>query len=590
MSQPSRGARRLAAVTIVFAVAAASASWSLSGESQRLPDAGVYEGPTRDGLFHGKGRMEWPNGAYYEGGFRDGLFSGRGVYRMASGEIYTGEFARGMMAGHGRLEMPGGTVYAGAFSADAFNGLGVLTGPSGYRYQGEFQDGHAHGEGVMEYADGSVYEGRVAYGEPHGRGRLETPDGTVFEGEFEHGRMRGDGELRAPTGEVYRGSFEDWRLQGQGEFQDAQGNIYRGRFQDGWLTGEGVYIGADGSRYEGGFQGLSFHGEGMLHNADGSVYEGEFQHGYYHGEGVLTLAEPRDDGTMRLSGPWTYGERADAGDTAEQRASVEAAVYAQSRLLKAAIAGVAAGDPKAIELYLLTVAGDADQAVFRRESAFVQARFAERFDTGNRSLALVNGRDTLGETPLATRTSLRRALQGVAERMDRDQDILFLYLTSHGSEDHRLYLNPLGLEVNDLPAPALAEMLAEAGIRWKVVVVSACYSGGFIDPLRDNNTLVLTAARADRQSFGCDDDNDFTYFGRAYFDQALPRADSFVDAFEAARGRIAEREADEGRTPSLPQMHAGEAIVEHLRRWRQSLPDGTWLATEAGEGRLRPGQ
>ena len=117
-------------------------------------------------------------------------------------------------------------------------------------------------------------------------------------------------------------------------------------------------------------------------------------------------------------------------------------------------------------------------------------------------------------------------------------------------------------------------MLKESAIRWKVVVVSACYSGGFIDPLQDERTLVITAARHDRTSFGCADENDFTYFGRAFFKDALPGSRSFEEAFRKADAIVAAREKKElpKEQPSAPQMQGGAGIAQQLKRWWNSVP------------------
>ena len=66
-------------------------------------------------------------------------------------------------------------------------------------------------------------------------------------------------------------------------------------------------------------------------------------------------------------------------------------------------------------------------------------------------------------------------------------------------------------------------MLRESGIRWRVIVVSACYAGSFIEPLRDENTDHPDRGGRDRTSFGCSDDNDLTYFGEAFYRDALPK-------------------------------------------------------------------
>jgi hypothetical protein len=96
------------------------------------------------------------------------------------------------------------------------------------------------------------------------------------------------------------------------------------------------------------------------------------------------------------------------------------------------------------------------------------------------------------------------------------------------------------------------------------VVISACFAGGFIDSLKDDNSIIVTAAAADRTSFGCADDRDLTYFGEAFFRDALPGATSLRDAFTKARTEIFAREVKEGVEPSDPQAFFGAAIERHL--------------------------
>jgi hypothetical protein len=264
----------------------------------------------------------------------------------------------------------------------------------------------------------------------------------------------------------------------------------------------------------------------------------------------------------------------------------------QRRLLEQSIAALAPRDPAKINMYLLAVAGDGAQEVFRREVEFVRKQFTERFDMQGQTLALINSRNTIGRVPMATRESLDEALRAIAARMDTQQDILFLFLTSHGSQDHVFSLAHPRRKLRGLPAKLLGNLLRESGIRWKVVVVSACYSGGFIDVLKDDGTLVITAARHDRSSFGCSDENDFTFFGRAFFSESLPRAQSFEEAFAKATTLVREWEDKEQNTGtqgtqgiqgiqgtqgpdtkagtdhySYPQMVGAAPIRQHLQRW-----------------------
>lgn len=261
----------------------------------------------------------------------------------------------------------------------------------------------------------------------------------------------------------------------------------------------------------------------------------------------------------------------------QARRNVEAALYNQRALLDKAHAALLPQDPKKIDMYLLAVAGDGSQEVFRREVEFVRTQFDRAFGTQGRSLALINSRNTVASAPMATVTSIRESLRAIAARMDKEQDILFFFVTSHGSKEHELSLNQNGMELPDLPARELGALLKETGIRWKVVLVSACYAGGFIDSIKDDRTLVIAAARHDRTSFGCADDNDFTYFGRAFFKEALPHSASFEDAFQKAKMLVEQWEAkdikdsgqaDQQALHSLPQMHDPAPIREYLQRWR----------------------
>lgn len=91
--------------------------------------------------------------------------------------------------------------------------------------------------------------------------------------------------------------------------------------------------------------------------------------------------------------------------------------------------------------------------------------------------------------------------------------------------------------------------------------------------MKDDLTLIITAARRDRRSFGCADENDFTYFGRVFFKEALHSSKSFAQAFEKASSLVDEWErADAAKTSkpaaadhhSLPQIHNSIAIETHL--------------------------
>ena len=551
------------ALALSFLWLATTAAAFAAGKPDAVtPDGGRYYGPLVGGKLHGRGRIEWSNGAVYEGEFANGVMSGKGRMRFANGNTYEGEVRDGMMSGRGRFEVPGRAVYEGAFRQDLF-----------------------WGQGEARYHDGRTYRGEFARGEFHGKGRLENANGDVYEGEFKKGEFTGSGRFARKDGAHYEGEFRNWLFHGRGRFIDKT-HTWEGSFVDGNLEGRGKATEWRGT-YEGEFKNWQFHGQGKLRLANGDVYEGAFANGLYEGQGTLTYAKPKPDGRKQDSGSWHFGSLPQDAESKQVRKTVEVALYAQKELLDKALASLQPREPGRINLYLLTVAGDASQEVFRREVDFVQAEFARRFGTAGRSVSLINSRNTAASAPMATVTSIRQAVKAIAARMDRGQDILFLFLTSHGSREHELTLNQNGIELADLGAKELGALLKESGIRWKVVVVSACYSGGFIDPLKDERTLVMTAARHDRRSFGCADENDFTYFGRALFKESLPKSRSFVEAFRRAEVLVKDWERKDSSGPassgnaaaptpndhhSLPQISSASAIDEHLRRWWAQSP------------------
>jgi hypothetical protein len=241
----------------------------------------------------------------------------------------------------------------------------------------------------------------------------------------------------------------------------------------------------------------------------------------------------------------------------------ESVLYMQPRLLDKALAAVAPGVEGKVELFFLGVGGEG-QNVFLREVSAVEKLFAERYRTNRHSLILANNKATLQTVPLANPLSLGRALKRMGGQMN-EEDVLFLFLTSHASHDFQFSFDFWPFRFKSLDPLALRRMLDAAGIKRKVIVVSACYSGGFIPLLKNENTLVITASAADRTSFGCSDENDFTDFGRAYFDEALRETRSFTQAYRLAVPRIAEREKTRQLPASEPQMEGGEALEEVLR-------------------------
>ncbi len=473
-----------------------------------LPDGGRYRGEIVDGLLQGSGRIDYPNGSYYFGEFKDGQWHGFGTWNGATGDRYEGEFKHGLFDGLGRFSYAEGGVYQGEFHAGRMHGHGRFS-QDGTVYEGEFRNNLYHGMGRLDYADGLSHRGQFSQGQPEGPGIRRDADGELS-GYFSAGSLNGAGSYVTGQGERYSGEFENDQFHGQGRYEDLDGNLWSGTFVRGELNGTGSHAASDGSRYVGQFRGWRYHGQGRA------------------------LPDP-----------------------------LEIALLEQGDLLDRAIDALPPSTPAA-ELYTLTLAGDGRQSVFMREADYVQRLLAERFHAHGQ-LSLVNHRDHLADRPLATRENLARAIRALAERSG-EEDLIFLYFTSHGSAEHELVLSQPRLSLDDLPARDLAGLLAPLAGRKAVVVISACYSGGFIEPLKNQQTLIMTAARADRVSFGCSEQSDFTYFGRALFAEALQETDDIVQAFTLASAKVAEREQADDYQASEPQLWAPEPVVQ---RWQE---------------------
>jgi hypothetical protein len=243
----------------------------------------------------------------------------------------------------------------------------------------------------------------------------------------------------------------------------------------------------------------------------------------------------------------------------------------QPRVLARRLADVKPGRAGVVDVFAITFAPYADEDVFSRESAMVAELMQQRFGARGKTVQLINHRRTVGEWPWATPLNLQRAIQHAAKQMNRDEDILFLHLTSHGARNGKLAAEFDPLTVDSVTPQRLKQWLDDAGVRFRIVSVSACYSGSWIPPLQHTGTLVMTAADADHTSYGCGRGSELTYFGRAMFNEQLRSTWSFEAAHAAARTVIEKREKEAGKQDgySNPQIAIGDSIRPQLARLEQ---------------------
>jgi Peptidase C13 family len=246
------------------------------------------------------------------------------------------------------------------------------------------------------------------------------------------------------------------------------------------------------------------------------------------------------------------------------RLDTEAIFYGQAKALENALATIAQGTGGKRDLFFLGVAGDGYQDVFLSEVQIARDAVIARYGADVQSLLLVNNLRTVNRYPLASSTNMTAAIKGLAARMNLSEDVLLLFITSHGNPDATISTQLPGFSFTTINARTVRKALDAAGIANRIIIVSACYSGSFVPILATPGSLVMTAAAADRTSFGCSNERSVTYFGDALLQQSLPSAPSLPEAFRTALGLIDYWESRDGLTPSKPQLHLGTAMAPVL--------------------------
>lgn len=250
-----------------------------------------------------------------------------------------------------------------------------------------------------------------------------------------------------------------------------------------------------------------------------------------------------------------------------------ARALAEARLLDRALAALPAQRKGVVDTYIVSIALDSD-AVFAREAREAGRVLARRYGAEARTITLA-GPDGRG-APLLPRGSpahLDIALARIAELIDREEDVVILYTTSHGAPFGIVY--NYGEEGWGVVSPSrLQGVFERLGISRRLVVVSACFSGVFVPALAGSDTAILTAASGDRTSFGCKSDNDWTFFGDALINQALRKSQPLEAAGKEAASLIGKWEGDANLNPSMPQMLIGERARGWLAAIEQRVPSG----------------
>ena len=243
----------------------------------------------------------------------------------------------------------------------------------------------------------------------------------------------------------------------------------------------------------------------------------------------------------------------------------------EEQRLDTALRRLAPQRPGTVDAYVIAIALDSDP-VFGREARAAGNVLQRRYDAAGRTIILAgSGGDSDRPSPSGSPASLVRAMARIAELMDESEDVLVLYSTSHGT--------PLGLtwregdrDMASITPKQMREWLDRHGIRNRLLILSACFSGIFVPGLQTSNSVIVTAAARDRISFGCFADNDWTFFGDAMINHALRKPQSLGAAYAEATALVSEWERRFEVTPSQPQIFLGAASARWLAPLERRMP------------------
>ncbi len=239
---------------------------------------------------------------------------------------------------------------------------------------------------------------------------------------------------------------------------------------------------------------------------------------------------------------------------------------AEHRRLATALGALQPQRKGVVDAYVVAVALDSDP-VFGREAREAAKVLSRRYDAAGRTIILA-GSDGASDTsfPRGSPDNITATLARIAELADTNEDVLILYTTSHGA--------PLGVVYNDgdqgygaMSPYRVWQVLSDLGLKNRLLLISACYSGVFVPLLASDTSIVVTAASSERSSFGCVADNDWTFFGDALINHALRKPQPLSVAVNEATNLIARWEGDNKLLPSDPQASFGHGAA----RWLDAL-------------------
>jgi len=237
-----------------------------------------------------------------------------------------------------------------------------------------------------------------------------------------------------------------------------------------------------------------------------------------------------------------------------------------AKLLGDALNGLQPQRPGVQDVYILSVSFWGDP-VFEREATQAEEILRGHLGAEGRSIVLSAGGQGQRNYAAATPDNFSAAIGQIGATMDPNEDLFVLFITTHGQPDGIAAIREHNRLFAGLRPAHLSMMLQQANIQNRVAIISACFAGAFIGPLMSDSTIVMTAAAPDRSSFGCQPQNNWTFFGDAYFNRSVRGGANMIEAFDDAKRLITQWEREQNLSPpSNPQIFVGQRAATMLRQ------------------------
>jgi hypothetical protein len=201
------------------------------------------------------------------------------------------------------------------------------------------------------------------------------------------------------------------------------------------------------------------------------------------------------------------------------------------------------------------VAGDDAEPAFDN-AVDVMAQRLEELGVARANMAILKANGQGDQE--ATTSNIVSAFSGLAATPSEG---CFVFATSHGGPGRGLFMK----RARAFLTPADLDHLLNDACRGRptVVIASGCFSGSFAEGPRmpAANRVILTAARDDRPSFGCNADRTLTVFDQCVLD-SLDGGARWQGVMEKARACVAANErALHVDAPSEPQISIGADVT-----------------------------